>query len=340
MWVKCDHELPLTGTIKARGGVHEVLAFVEHAALRLGLLMLGDDYASLASDKARSQLSRMKVAVGSTGNLGLSVGMASRGFGLQAEVHMSSDAQEWKRDRLRTLGVHVVEHSGDYADAVAAARAAFQGLDDAHFIDDEHSETLFFGYATAAYELADQLRQANIGVNADRPLIVYLPCGVGGAPGGITFGLKAIFGDDVRCIFVEPIASASMLIALASSAAQPISVYELGLSNRTVADGLATPVASKLVLDLVGNEIDAVVALPDAHFLDWVVRAWDEANLKLEPSAAAGFAAFDYLNKCALQADGKLALFDRWSNAMHVVWTTGGAMLPDREFNDLRLSSI
>jgi len=40
-------------------------------------------------------------------------------------------------------------------------------------------------------------------------------------------------------------------------------------------------------LELVGERIDGVVAVPDAALLEGVRRAWREANLRLEASAAA-----------------------------------------------------
>jgi D-serine dehydratase len=324
VWIKADHDLPVTGCIKARGGVYEVLTYAETLAEAAGLLRPGLSYAAFASGPFRDLFARHVVAVGSTGNLGFSVGVMGRALGFQVEVHMSHDAKAWKKQRLRDLGARVVEHPGDYGRAVAAARDAFSDRADAHFVDDEDSVDLFLGYAAAALDLQRQLAAAGIAVDAAHPLYVYLPCGVGGAPGGVTFGLTLLFGDAVRPIFVEPVASPCMLVQLAAGLDRPVSVYEAGLDNRTAADGLAVASASMLVARAVGALIDAVVTVHDADLFRWLKALWTGARLRLEPSAASGFAALDRFLAEAPSADA--------ASATHVVWTTGGAHLPDVEF--------
>ncbi|MFT4255186.1 MAG: D-serine ammonia-lyase [Caulobacter sp.] len=322
--VKADHDLPVTGSIKARGGIYELLCRIERIALAEGLIEAGGDYEHLLAPDAVEVMARHTVVVASTGNLGYSIGLAARAFGLNAEVHMSHDAKAWKKERLVRLGAKVVEHDCDYSLTVARARAAASACG-AQFIDDEASRELMIGYAMAADELIGQLRDQGVQPSPARPLIVYLPCGVGGAPGGVTFGLKARLGEAVICVFVEPVASACVLAALAVGGGEPVSVYDVGLDNRTLADGLAVPLASRLVLDTVGDKIDAVVALTDETMTRWVSRAWREARLRLEPSAAASIAAVgSYLQAASDLRD--------LSGAHHVAWTTGGSLLPQDEF--------
>jgi D-serine dehydratase len=249
-------------------------------------------------------------------------------MGFQTVVHMSHDAKAWKKQRLETLGVSVIEHRSDYGSAVAAARESAQALPHAHFIDDERSPDLFFGYSAAAARMAEQLTERNIVVDADRPLCVYLPCGVGGAPAGVLFGLRALLGRHVWGFFAEPTASPCMLMRLKGAPATA-SVYDLGLDNQTIADGLAVAQASDFAFNLIGTQVMGGYTVTDAQMLAWVAAAWAEEKLRLEPSAAAGFPV-------ALQDAWRIRAYAgiraRMSRATHVIWTTGGALMPDEEF--------
>lgn len=327
--IKGDHNLPVTGSIKARGGIHELLAFVELAARREGLLDGPDGYAALATPQALAVLSRYRVSVASTGNLGYSVGLVGRAFGLGVTVHMSRDAKIWKKDRLRKIGATVIEHSGDYGVACAAARAMPQDAF-SHFVDDENSADLFCGYAIAAGELAAQLAGRNIVPTPQAPIVVYLPCGVGGAPGGITYGLKRLFGDSAISVFVEPTHAPAMFAALATGADPEHlpSIYDFGLDNITLADGLAVGRASALVAAAVGKAIDGAVTLTDQTMLKTAALAWKTAGLKLETSGAAGLAA---IAPFIAAAQGKSGWPDL-TKAIHIAWATGGAKLPEAEW--------
>ncbi len=332
LMVKEDHALPVAGSVKARGGVYEVLYMTEKIAIENGLLEGSDPFTTLAQPRARRVFSNYTFSVGSTGNLGLSIGLTATALGFNCTVHMSSEARQWKKELLRSKGVDVIEHASDYSAAVAEGRRAAEKDPFNHFVDDEQSLLLFAGYGVAAFRLEKQLSGAGITVDRQHPLFVYLPCGVGGAPGGITFGLRMVFGDAVHCFFVEPVESPCVLLSMMNGFSRPAPVYELGLTNSTDADGLAVSTASLPAGRLVKDMVAGCITVPDDDLFRMLYMLYRSENMKIEPSAAAGLFGASTLSS---SQEGKryienLDLYMK--NSTHIAWTTGGSFLPADEF--------
>ena len=333
LWLKKDSHLPISGSIKARGGIYEVLCHAEKLALQAGLLSTSDNYAKLNSPEFKQFFSQYSIAVGSTGNLGLSIGIMSAQLGFDVTVHMSADARQWKKDKLRSHGVTVVEYVEDYGVAVEEGRKAALQNPNCFFIDDENSRTLFLGYSVAGQRLKTQLEQLSIVVDQAHPLFVYLPCGVGGGPGGVAFGLKMAFGDHVHCIFAEPTHSPCMLLGVATGLHDEISVQEIGIDNITAADGLAVGRASGFVGRAMQRLLDGFYTLEDETMYLLLGMLNQSEYLKLEPSALAGMLGPIIVNQRQDYAALHHFTEQQLQNANHIVWGTGGGMVPAEEMD-------
>lgn len=336
LWLKRDDLLPIAGTIKARGAIYEVLKHAEELALKHGLLSsIDEDYAVFASDRFKNFFANYKIAVGTTGNLGISVGTVGAKLGFDVTVHMSVEAKQWKKVFLRSRGVTVIEHESDFTQAVTKGRQQSKIDPTSYFVDDEHSLDLFLGYTVAANRLKDQLSEKNILVDADHPLFVYLPCGIGGSPGGITFGLKQVYGDHVHCFFAEPTHVPSMLIGLITGEYDKVSVKDFGLDGLTVADGLAVPRTSGFVAKVLEDFFSGAYTIDD-HMTDQLLSALiDQEQILLEPAALAGLPGAIRLFQTDAGKEYLAAnhLTAKMANATHIAWATGGSMVPKEDMD-------
>ncbi len=330
LYLKCDNELPIAGSIKARGGVYEVLHHAEKLAEKAGIISNQQSYEQFSSQKFKQFFSQYSIGVGSTGNLGLSIGIISAKLGFQVSVYMSSDAKAWKKELLREKGATVVEFEGGFSEAISAGRSETLAKPGAYFVDDEKSKHLFLGYSVAAFRLKQQLSDQNIQVDAKHPLFVYLPCGVGGAPGGIAFGLKQVLGDAVHCFFVEPTHSPAVLIGLMTGEKEKVCVQDFGINNVTEGDGLAVGRPSSFASRISEKTVSGMYTIEDEELFLLLALLANSEEVFVEPSATAGL-----LGPLKVQSSNYAKVNNIPMNtATHIVWATGGAMVPKKEMDE------
>lgn len=332
LYLKMDSHLPVAGSVKARGGVYEVLKHAEELAMEAGMLSVTDDYSILADEKFKKFFSGYKIQVGSTGNLGLSIGITSAALGFEVIVHMSADAKQWKKDMLRSKGVTVIEYADDYGKAVEEGRKSSDADPKSYFVDDEKSMNLFLGYTVAASRMKKQFDEKGIVIDKEHPLLVYIPCGVGGAPGGVAYGIKRIFKENAYVFFVEPTLAPCMVLGMATELHENICVRDLGIYGLTHADGLAVGRASGLVSKIMDPILSGIFTLEDYKLYDYLRILNSSENKRIEPSSCAAFEGpvtlmkYETSRKYVEEKIGK-----NIENAYHICWATGGRMVPQED---------
>lgn len=330
LYLKEDNLLPIAGSVKARGGIFEILKYAETLAANANLIDVEKDYSQFDSDVFRKFFSEYKIQVGSTGNLGISIGLISAKLGFNAIVHMSKDAKDWKKKLLRENGVNVTQYDSNYSEAVKNGRMLSDEDEKSYFVDDEKSINLFLGYSTAALRLKEQLIEKHISVDDKHPLFVYIPCGVGGAPSGILHGLKTVFGENVYVFFVEPVRSASVLLGMSTGLNSKISVHDIDMDGKTEADGLAVGRASELCCESSQNTLSGIFTINENSIFELMKELYKKESVFVEPSAASSmiFTKFldddefiKFINKEEISPE----------NITHVAWSTGGMLVPESE---------
>lgn len=343
--LKRDDDLPVAGSIKGRGAFFAVLEHAEKLAIEKGLITKGQNLGDLSSPEAKALFSEYKIAVGSTGNLGMGIALLASALGFDAKVYLSEEAADWKKKRLTDHGSKVHEHDGNFKEALQKGRddcaAANKAKpDSAYFVDDEDSKALSVGPAVAGLRMKEQLeKERGIRIGPDRPLFVYIPTGVGGGPSGVLRGLVDAFQDEglhkhVHGILVQPKQCASVLARISildKGNTQPVDVYHLGLDNKSLrGDGMAVPQASELAFSNLQVNAAGAMTVSDEDMLKNTALLHKTQGIVIETSAAASIngpkwlaseEGRDYIKKNGMEA--------AMPNAVHVMWFTGGGKVPE-----------
>jgi threonine dehydratase len=215
------------------------------------------------------------IITASGGNHGLGVTYAARLRGVTPTVYVPQKADQARRERLRRWGAQVIAEGKDWDDAYAAAleKSKQTGATIIHPFDDPW---VIAGQGTAMAELIE---------DCPEPLdAVITGIGGGGLISGIAVYAKAR-SSKMTVIGVEPTGAASMTASIKAG-----KLVELPAVN-SIADTLSARKVGPLTLEICQQFVNRIALVEDADMLNAIKRLWEESNLLVEPSGAAGLAA-------------------------------------------------
>ena len=260
------------------------------SATRLGdrvgvkLVLKCENFQKTGSFKARGALNKLSqldhtarergVVTFSAGNHAQSLAWAGRAAGVKATVVMPTYASSAKVDASRGYGAEVVLYGSSGMEALEKARELERdrGLTFVHPFDDEHVAA---GQGTAGLELVEQAPDLDV---------VVVPIGGGGLIAGLLVAIKES-NPTIRVYGVEPTGAAAMRKSLDAGHAVTLD------SVKTIADGLAAPMAGELNFEVVRRYADDVVTIDDALIAEAVSELLFSTKLLAETGGATATAA-------------------------------------------------
>ena len=225
----------------------------------------------------------------SAGNHAQSLAWAARTAGARCTVVMPEKASRAKVDASRGYGADVVLHGASSIEAFAKAHEIEreQGLTFVSPFDDIH---VIAGAGTVALELLEQVPDLDA---------VVIPIGGGGLIAGMAAASHAL-APRVRVFGVEPEGAPSMRRSLDAGHAVRLD------SVRTIADGLAAPMAGDLTYPIVRDCAEDVVLVKDDEIAAATRAVLLYAKVLAEPAGAAAVAAV-LTRRVALPAGSRVA---------------------------------
>jgi threonine dehydratase len=224
-----------------------------------------------------SQLTETERARGvigfSAGNHAQALAWCARAAGVRCVVVMPATAPQSKVDASRGYGAQV-EQVSTSAELVDRTRelAALDGLTLVHPFDDD---AVIAGAGTVALEILTQ---------SDRVDVLVVPVGGGGLIAGAAVAMRAL-SPSTRIIGVEPTGACGMRQSLDAGRALTIQ------GPRSIADGLAAPMAGERTFEIVQRHVDDVVLVSDDEIASAMTLLLSRCKLLTEGAGAAAAAA-------------------------------------------------
>lgn len=250
-----------TGSFKVRGSVNKLRKLVEAGAVP-------------------------RVTAASAGNHAQGVAYAAARLDIDCLVFMPEYAPLAKRRNTEELGARV-EISGRNYDESRAAALEYADRNDVVFVDGFDDWDIIEGQATIGVEIAQ-------GLGERAPDYVLVPAGGGGLLAGVSFYLKAIYGDRIKVIGVQCGRATALLESLRlARRAEPAGVeLPVEVATRpTIADGVRIARPGRRPFEVIRRQVDDIVEVSEEAIYEAIVFLYEHSRLVVEGAGTLGVAA-------------------------------------------------
>ena len=209
----------------------------------------------------------------SAGNAAAAIAYAAKSVGAKVTVAMPESAPKLKVDATRGYGAEI-----RFAKDMTGLRDLVGRLQDesgAYFLHPYDDDAMIAGHGSTALEILEDVPEAD--------LIVV---GIGG--GGLISGVAvaaAAKRKGIRIVGVEPEGAPTMRTAL--DAGKPVALTSI----KTIADGLAGPIAGTRGFEITRRLVEDVVLVSEEQIVEGMRFLAERAKLVAEPAGAAATAA-------------------------------------------------
>jgi len=234
---------------------------------------------SVMMELDKSALARGVCGV-SAGNHAISLGYSARILGTTAKVVMPKNANTFRVQMCRELGVEIV-FANDVIEALSLCKE-IQEKERRTLVHPYEGPRTTLGAASVGLEFIDQTRALGVDLDA-----VIVAIGGGGLSSGVASAVKQM-SPSTAVYGVEPEGADTMYRSFIENA-------PLGLDKvRTIADSLGSPRCEPYSFALNRALVDEVVLVSDDQIRDGMRLLFRSAKLVTEPAGAAALAALMY----------------------------------------------
>ena len=218
----------------------------------------------------------------SAGNHAIAAAFVANLFNLNNKIFLYDSANQYRIKTCKNYNANI-EFTNPKQAFIDATNAQKEGFYFLHPFDGPYT---LQGSATIGLEITEYFKSIKKKLD-----YLIISVGGGGLISGVSSYIKQIF-PNTKIIGVEPEGAKGMSDSL--KLGKPIDTVE----TNSVADSLSAPLHMKYSFDVAKEVIDEMITVSDDEMKQYMVFAFNNFKLMLEPACVAGLAAIKYkLNK-------------------------------------------